>query len=119
MTEAKRTQIYYDGTCRLCSGLIERIECSSHASDFEPIPIQRQLPVNTSFAEADRDMHTVDTDGRILKGADAVLYILSHYKRWCWLARLGGLPGFRQFVRLLYRIVADNRKRWFGTKEPA
>jgi predicted DCC family thiol-disulfide oxidoreductase YuxK len=113
LMEDPRIRIYYDGVCRLCSGLIDRIEHSREADSFEPIAIQKEVPAGMPYAEADRDMHAVDAEGRVYKGADAVRYIMSRYPRWRWLASLASLPGLKQLANLLYRLIADNRKRWF------
>ncbi|HVU75222.1 MAG TPA: DUF393 domain-containing protein [Candidatus Paceibacterota bacterium] len=115
MTEApQRPKIYYDGVCNLCTGLIERIGRSSQADTFETVPIQTELPEGVAFAHANRDMYVRDESGRMLSGADAVLFIISRYPRMRWLSRIGMLPIIHAIASGLYRVLADNRYRIWG-----
>jgi predicted DCC family thiol-disulfide oxidoreductase YuxK len=108
----KKIPIYYDGTCGLCNGIIGKLEQSSQGENFEPIPIVEKSPPGVTAAEAWHDVHAIDSNGKMYRGGDAVLFILFQYPRWRWLAAIGKLPGIRQLVSLGYRIVADNRHRF-------
>ena len=100
--------MYYDKSCRLCSGLAKKFE---HVHEVQAVPTEVALPAGVSKEEAARDVHVVDGT-RIYKGADAVIHVLEQDSRWRLLARIAQLPLVRQCVRALYRIVADNRHRF-------
>ena len=107
-----KVHIYYDGTCKMCSGIVQKLEHSSQGSLFSPTKIAEHLPEGVTTSEARRDVHAVDKNGTVYRGADAVLYIISQYPQWRWVAFMGRLPLIRQVVRILYRIIADNRQRF-------
>jgi predicted DCC family thiol-disulfide oxidoreductase YuxK len=109
--ETRKAHIYYDSTCRLCIGIVNKIERSSQKKEFESIPVGQQLPPGISEEDAMRDVYAVDEHGTVRKGADALLYIISRYPRWRWLATIGKLPVMYQLLWMGYRIVADTR-RW-------
>jgi predicted DCC family thiol-disulfide oxidoreductase YuxK len=109
-----RVRIYYDGTCRLCSGLIERVEHSAQAGSFEPIRNSTALPDGITYDAAQRDVYVRGRDGRLYRGADAVLHVLSHYPLLRPLAWICSLPLLKQLSAVLYRLIADNRYRIWG-----
>jgi predicted DCC family thiol-disulfide oxidoreductase YuxK len=105
--------VYYDGTCRLCSGIVEKLEQSSQSEKFESVDAAHdELPTSISKKAAMRDVHVVDERGRVYAGADAVLHIIDEYPRWRWVSSIVKLPGMRQLAALGYRVVADNRHRF-------
>jgi predicted DCC family thiol-disulfide oxidoreductase YuxK len=58
-----------------------------------------------------RAMHVVRSDGRIVAGADALLYLARH-AWWGWpLWLLGQVPGARWLIARLYGRIARNRYR--------
>jgi predicted DCC family thiol-disulfide oxidoreductase YuxK len=56
-------------------------------------------------------MHIVDAAGRWETGADAWLSVATVIPALRPLATLGGLPLLRGFTRLMYALVARNRRR--------
>jgi predicted DCC family thiol-disulfide oxidoreductase YuxK len=109
--DQKRISIYYDGTCRLCSGIIEKIEHSSRREIFEALDTSDHLPEGITHDAALHEVYAVDGIGKMHSGSAAVLFILSQYPRWRWLAAVGSLPLIKQIAALFYRVVADNRHR--------
>jgi len=112
MVNEKKITIYYDGTCRFCSGIVEKLEHSSQSENFTPKDIHASgLPAGIDPKVAERDVHVVDTAGKTHTGADAVIRILAEYPSWRWFATLVGLPAIKQIATLTYRVIADNRHR--------
>lgn len=113
----RKIEIFYDGTCNLCSGMVERIDKSSKKESFEARAVsEEQLPHGIDHEAAMRDVHVVDETGRIYAGAEAVLRILDEYPRLQTLARIGRFPGIKHLLAILYRVVAMTRYRIFGRK---
>ena len=117
-TENKpKVKIYYDGVCNLCSGLADTIDQSKNGSNFALNDVSKDvLPVGVSKEEAMHDVHVVDENGRMYRGGDAVLRVLLEYPRMRWIATIGALPGFKQLLMLIYRIVEKTRYWIFGRK---
>ena len=114
----KKIHIYYDGVCNLCSGLMDTVEKSSQGAKFERIDVtQGNLPPGKSYREAMHDMHVVDKDGQVYRGAQAVLKIFEQYPHLRWMATIGRVPGMGLVATVLYRIVAETRYWIFGRKQ--
>lgn len=102
--------IYYDGTCRTCNGIMEKLEHSSEREKFVSKDIHTsELPPSITFSAAMRDVHVVDAFGNVYVGANAAAKIISEYPRWRWLSKVLRLPGIRTVAALAYRAVADSR----------
>ena len=105
--------IYYDSTCRMCSGIVDKLGHSSQKTRFDPLDIHRvQLPKGIASANAERDVHAIDGNGNVYSGMDAVTRIIEEYPRWRWSSKILRLPGIRQIAALAYRIIADNRHKF-------
>lgn len=115
-SDMEQLDVYYDGTCPLCIALTKKIGASPQRDAFALHPIQDALPPTIDRAAAERDVHVVDRQGRIHRGADAIAVILAHSPRWRWLATCMRMPGIRMMAQWGYRIVADNRSRIFGRR---
>ncbi len=113
MINVKKLSIYYDGTCNVCSKVVEKICRSSQNEKFEPIDITHaRLPKGITSAQAQRDVHAVDEHGKQYVGIDAVVRILKEYPHWRPIAWIISLPGIKQGAAFIYRIVATNR-HWY------
>jgi len=116
--QPKKIHIYYDGMCNLCSGLMDTVENSSKGGAFERIDVTKgKLPPDKTYEQAMRDMHVVDENGQIYRGAQAVLKIFEQYPHLRWIAPIGRLPGFNLFAAGIYRLVAETRYWIFGRKQ--
>jgi predicted DCC family thiol-disulfide oxidoreductase YuxK len=108
-----RPVLVYDGDCRFCRMWIERWrdatgdsveylaqqspECASRFPQLDPVALQEAV-------------HRVDTEGRVTRGAEAVLQTLADAPGWGRVARLGlESPVFLGIAEQLYRVVARNR----------
>src|SRR5204863_8955570 len=78
----------------------------------DALPIYPALPFDK--AAVAREMHLIDAEGRVYRGAAAILEILGRYPRWAFVAGIGRSPLVRPLLPLGYAIVAANRRFLFG-----
>ena len=112
MTDSgKKLDVYYDGSCPMCTVFADTVTDSSQGEKFEKKDVAKgALPEGATFEQVWKEMYVVE-DGTQYRGADAVLRVMREYPRWRWLAFIGSLPVFNQIAHLIYRIVAANRHR--------
>lgn len=118
--------LIYDGECRLCVAAkegLERLRTSGRAKRAG-LPPLRFVPYQSE--EAARRLGDVYQPGRpdvaflidqegIRRGLDAFLPFLPGLpggRLFAWVAQV---PLLRPLTYLLYKVVARNRYRWFGT----
>nr|WP_321407673.1 DCC1-like thiol-disulfide oxidoreductase family protein [uncultured Carboxylicivirga sp.] len=112
--------IFFDGWCRLCSGVVNLLLKTKPGRKFSYIPIQR---IKEYLPEAELQSDTFEgneiaiiSDGKIITGASAVLFILNQmggiYKVLSFILRI--LPLW--VLQKVYVYIANNRYRWFGRK---
>lgn len=104
--------LLWDGDCGLCRNMVAWAERRDRRGLFHAVPYQRapSPPLTPALREAcRRAVHVVTTDGRVLHGGTACLFVLARigHPR---LARLLSLPPFSWAVALGYRIVVHNRE---------
>lgn len=117
-TTPSKLHIYYDGTCRMCTGVMDKLSTSSRAGAFQGVDATKEsLPAGVSYDAAMKHIHVVDDAGRKYVGAEAFLRILAEYPRWKWCARIGGLPLLKQALDVGYWLIARNRYWMFGRNE--
>lgn len=109
-----RGQIFYDATCGLCTASYLRFGPMTERRGFKWIPLQDrrvQDLLGLENGELPGEMKLLTRQGRMLGGADAVLFVARHIW-WGWPAWLAShLPGVRPILRAVYRWVARNRHR--------
>lgn len=104
-------EVYYDGSCPMCTAFAENIEGSSKKDAFVMKDITKDaLPEGFVRDRVEREIHVVAPDGRVRTNADAVLEILSTYPRWRFIARIGRLPVISGALRIAYDFVARHRR---------
>ncbi|MFO7767317.1 MAG: DUF393 domain-containing protein [Pelovirga sp.] len=109
-------QIFFDGSCRVCSAEMEnyrrknpdnRLEfIDISADDFQPEKHGRSL------GEFMSELHVRDADGNFATGIDAFIAIwqaFPSYSGWRLAAALLGLPGVNSVSRSGYRLFARYR----------
>ncbi|MDP3792161.1 MAG: DCC1-like thiol-disulfide oxidoreductase family protein [bacterium] len=112
--EQKKT-IYYDGSCPMCTVIIGKVDDSLQKGKFNPKDITKEsLPQNLTKSEVEKEIHLIDSDGKVYKNAEAILKILEEYPRWKFLAKIGRLPVIKQLLPLGYKFIAVNRHFIFG-----
>ncbi len=114
----KKIEIYYDGSCPMCTVFVGAVDGSKKGGGFEKCDVTRgALPQGATFNDVWKEMYVVE-NGVQYKGADAVLRIMREYSPWRPLAWVGMRPGFNWIAHKIYRIVAANRHR-IPWKKPA
>lgn len=97
--------IYFDGSCGMCSASAKRFERIVGSRGFKFAPFEGEAP---------DEMKLRTRDGRMLGGADALIYIARRIW-WAWPVWVISLvPGARWLMRRLYSRVARNRHRISG-----
>lgn len=108
---------FYDAECGFCTRLLARFGGPFRRAGFAFVPLQevlRQGEPPLPEAEFRREMKLQLPDGRWLGAADAWLAMARQVwwlRPWAW---VGGLPGCRSLVRVVYRWLAANRHRLGG-----
>ncbi len=107
--------ILYDGKCPMCTVLANGIATSPESEKFNLRDMMKgDLPLGLSKSDVEKEIHVIDEDGTIYKGAEGILAILEGYPRLRFLAVVGRLPGIRKLLPLMYHFVAKRRQTWFG-----
>jgi predicted DCC family thiol-disulfide oxidoreductase YuxK len=121
--------ILFDGTCVMCSRLVRWIiehesdhdlRFASLRSDAAWLALRRCRVSDIKAADigvSDIDFETMYLieDGRVYTRSDAVAYSARHL-RWPWRALAATTLVPRAARDAVYRFVARNRYRWFGTR---
>lgn len=115
--------VLYDEQCPLCRRTAARLQSMRTSARIVAVPLQssdvsRWLP-GGNVDELLAELHVIDEDGRVYRGADAVLTVLEQARGiGPWLSALRRIPGFRPLSVKVYRWIARNRYRWFGRDDP-
>ncbi len=97
----------------MCEGAMGKVATSGQGGKFARVDVTMgALPAGRSMDDALKNMHVVDTDGRVHEGVDGVFRILDEYPRLKIIARIGRLPGLHFLARGMYRLVAAHRRRF-------
>ena len=111
--------IFFDGVCAMCNRFVDLVLRADKHDTFRFAPLQgktaRELLPSLPEHPADWSMVYVDERG-IYDQSDASLEV---YRRlggfWSLLGFLRFVP--RQIRNPVYRVIARNRYRWFGTRD--
>jgi predicted DCC family thiol-disulfide oxidoreductase YuxK len=110
--------LIYDGLCRFCTAgarrfvrWIGRVEVE--LLDFQLPGALDRFP-GLTHADCMQAMQLVTPEGRIFRGAEAIVRALATRRVAGALAYLYYLPGLRQLLDWLYARVAANRYRIMG-----
>lgn len=116
----KRLVILFDGHCVLCTAAVDRLKSLHSTAVIEALPLQDEkasplLPEGYSEEQLYREIHVIDTNnGRIFRGSDAIIYVMTMMPSLRWLAFMYRIPGMKPLASLLYRLAARHRYRLFG-----
>ncbi len=112
----KQTLVFYDGSCRMCvgvSGWLSRIDNKKQfrLEPYQNLEVLAQYP-QLKPSDCEREIHIITTEGKVLKGADAVIEIWRKSEHWStFLAQIFRLAPFIWLARPIYRLVAIIRNR--------
>ncbi|NWJ47591.1 MAG: DUF393 domain-containing protein [Chloroflexi bacterium] len=114
--------LLYDATCRFCTASSQQALKLAPKGSIKPLDINNpeiQARYHIKAKAAQREMHIVTPEGKIIKGAQAVRYILYLNKGLKPLSYLWKVPGFDVLAQSAYLLVADNRYLLMGKQEVA
>ena len=107
--------IVYDGACKVCQGLVRRVEKWDRGGVFEIIPSQGQsvhvrFPWIPARAYA-QSVQLIRRDGRTWQGAAALEEIIDHLPKGKLITWVFSIPFVRPLAERFYRWFARNRYR--------
>lgn len=106
-----KAEVYYDGSCRMCTAFVGAVEKTEKGSRFALKDASAgALPEGVSKEAAMREIHVIE-GGKTYKNADAILKMLEAYPLWRPVVWLGRLPGIRSLLRFGYGVIAQHRHR--------
>jgi predicted DCC family thiol-disulfide oxidoreductase YuxK len=113
-----RYAILYDGHCRFCTTGARKLASwmrrgSTELVDFQQPGALARFP-GLSYEACMERMYLVAPDGRFFGGAEAVARAVATLPVIGWVAFLYYVPGIRQLLDRLYRLIAANRYRIMG-----
>ena len=108
-------KLFYDGECNLCHGsqlqVVKWAEKSGQMIETEVLQSQAAMEAgfngDSMVLQADKTYFAADAWLRLM-------LVAPWYVRW--IGWLGVLPGMRQILSGLYKVVARYRKKWFGSR---
>ncbi len=108
----RRGWVFYDGDCVFCTSLARRLEPVLLRRGFHCASLQEPwvaIVLGLSREELLSELRVRTSDGIILGGADALLYLARHIW-WAWpLYALAKIPSPREVFRAAYRRFAARR----------
>lgn len=106
--------LLYDGSCAMCTEGVKRACQFDNSGRLEPFDLHdegaRARFPGLELESLLEELHAVDDEGRVYRGARAVNEILrrQHGIR-SWLALLWYVPGYAWFANRQYRKIAASR----------
>src|SRR5947208_10498908 len=96
----------FDGTCHFCRRWIERWKQSTNGRvDYQPSQEIAPAFPEVSAADFDRAVQFIETDGRVVSGAEAVFGALRYARGAKWLARCyERVPAFALVTEGAYAV---------------
>lgn len=106
----KKVTAYYDGQCPMCSAIMESVRHSEQCDAFDLRDMHKETLLPFKKAAIEKEIHIVDRDGNVHRGADAIFTITEQYPKLRPATRLARLPPIRALAPAVYRVVAANRR---------
>lgn len=98
----------------MCAALMNAVACSAKRDIFNLHEMHDQKLLRFAKSAVEKQIHVVDQDGQIYRGAPPILKIASQYPSLRILAAVGQFPPIRQLLPVGYNIIATNRRFLFG-----
>jgi predicted DCC family thiol-disulfide oxidoreductase YuxK len=109
-----RIAVIYDGQCNLCRTSAEAVRIFDNSNAIDLIDLH-DADARTQFPELTiqalmEELHVVDDNGRVARGARAVNEVLRHQQGVRgWLAYLWYIPGYAWLADRQYKRIARSR----------
>lgn len=117
----KNAIVFFDGVCNLCARSVQFIIRHDATAYFHFASLQSEMGKQARAAVRHEKGKFPDSvvllqDGVYYTGSDAALRIAGHLNgAWRLLSALRVIP--RLIREPFYRVIANNRYRWFGKQE--
>jgi predicted DCC family thiol-disulfide oxidoreductase YuxK len=113
-----RPVLLYDGQCPFCATWIRRLERIARPGAFEALSyhdpsVPERFP-GLQQADLEREMHLVEPHGRVTRGFEVAIRALRSRPVAGALTRIYYVPGLRQLLDSIYRLIARYRHRLPG-----
>lgn len=107
----RKPVLLFDGDCGFCRLWVGRWQAlTAGAVEFAPYQEAAGRFPGLDREALSRAVHLVEPDGRVTRGAEAVLRAAGHGRGWGWLPRLyAALPPFAAASEALYAFIAARR----------
>jgi predicted DCC family thiol-disulfide oxidoreductase YuxK len=111
---AGKLAILYDGSCEMCRASLDGIRQFDNSGKMEPLDLHKE-EVRAKFPELKmenllEELHAVDEDGHVYRGARAINEILRRQRGLKgYLAYLWYVPGYAWLADRQYKRIAASR----------
>jgi len=110
----KQIVVFYDGSCRICVGFTGWLRHIDGKKQFRLEPYQDNALLSQyglRQENLEREIHIMTSEGKIFRGADAVLEIWQHSGHWSGFAAvIFKVPPLIWLARLIYKLIARYRR---------
>ncbi len=109
--------IFYDGRCSMCARTVGHLRRALIRRGFLLAPLQRgwvHERLGLRPEELLEEMRVLTADGRLLGGAEAIVYVAGRIWWGRPLVGLSKIPGAGRLLDRLYRLIARRRYRLGG-----
>jgi len=106
--------VLYDGSCEMCQASVEGVRRFDNSGVIQALDLN-DADVRVHFPELTRErlleeLHAVDDQGRVYRGARAINEILRRQRGWKgWVAYMWYFPGFAWAADRQYKRIAATR----------
>ncbi len=112
--------VLYDGSCKLCQRSVFFLRPCDWLhrltlANYHDAEARKRYAPDISLARLEHEMHVVFPDGKVLAGFDEFRRMSLHLPPLWWAAPILYLPGMRVPGRMVYRLVASNRRCMDGS----
>jgi predicted DCC family thiol-disulfide oxidoreductase YuxK len=110
--------VFFDGVCNLCNRTIDFLVRHDRKRRFRFAPLQGETAkamIPEHVATGDYDSFVLVEDGRVSTRSTAALRLLAGLGG-LWTLALGLLVVPAPLRDAVYRLIAQNRYRWFGKR---
>lgn len=109
---SRRTTVYFDGACPLCSVEIDYYRGQAGAEWLQFVDVSGDAAVgcnDLTREDALKRFHIRRPDGTLVSGAAAFVGIWRLLPKWAWAARLASIPGVLVVLEIFYRLFLQIR----------
>lgn len=100
----------------MCTAFIGGVDSQMQRESFNLKDITKDLlPQSFTKQQVEKEIHVIDSDGKVYRNVEAIIKIIEEYPRWKILVRIAQLPIMKKLLVLCYKFIAANRHFMFGS----